>query len=297
MINRAAFARIGRRAVLRAGVGAAAAAAMPCGARTVVKPVRFGLTAAVVRENLRFYDRWGSWLESRVGRPVEFVQRRSYREVMEFLANGDLDVAWICSYAFVRVRAPEFLGLMAVPEWRTRPLYQCYVIASTDSPCRSFDDLQGRVFAFTDPDSNTGYLYPQALLGARGRQSADFFRLTFFTYSHVESVEAVAAGIADGAAVDSYVWEHLKQINPALVERTRVVETSPDFGFPPLVYRVGVDEGLRRAMTDALLTMDRDLQGRALLDELMIDRFALHAPDLYDGVRRLAETSQIAWSR
>lgn len=297
MTNRAVLDRIARRAVLGGGLGAAVAAVMPRGVGAVTKPVRFGLTAAVVRENLRFYDRWGGWLESRVGRPVEFVQRRSYREVMEFLANGDLDFAWICSYAFVRAREPEFLGLLAVPEWRTRPLYQCYVIARKDSAYRSFDDLQGRVFAFTDPDSNTGYLYPQALLGARGRQSADFFRLTFFTYSHVESVEAVAAGVADGAAVDSYVWEHLKQINPALVERTRVVETSPDFGFPPLVYRVGVNEDLRRAMAGALLTMDRDGQGRVLLDELMIDRFALHPPDLYNGVRRLAETSQIAWSR
>lgn len=288
---------VGRRTVLGLGLSTALAAAVPPAARAAGLPVRFGLTAAVVRENLRFYDRWGRWLENRIGRPVEFVQRRSYREVMEFLANGDLDFAWICSYAFVRARQPEFLGLLAVPEWRARPLYQCYVIGRQDGTCRSFDDLKGRVFAFTDPDSNTGYLYPQALLTMRGRQSADFFRLTFFTYSHVESVEAVATGVADGAAVDSYVWEHLKQINPPLAEQTHVIETSPDFGFPPLVYRVGMDDGLRRSMADALMTMDLDSQGRVLLDELMLDRFAHHEPRLYDGVRRLAETSQIAWSR
>lgn len=283
--------------MLRAGLGTAFSATFSTLVSAGVKPVRFGLTPAVVRENLRFYDRWANWLEGRIASPVEFVQRHSYREVMEFLASGDIDVAWICSYPFVRTREPEFLGLLAVPEWKGRPLYQSYVIVRRDSPCRSFDDLKGRIFAFTDPDSNSGYLYPQALLATKGRQSAEFFRMTFFTYSHVESVEAVAAGVADGAAVDSYIWEHLKQINPALVERTQVIETSPDFGFPPLVYRVGLDDRLHRAMADALMTMDRDTQGRALLDELMIDRFALHTPDLYDGVRRLAETSQIAWSR
>ncbi len=39
-------------------------------------------------------------------------------------------------------------------------------------------------------------------------------------------------------------------------------------------------------MTDALLGMDKDAEGRTLLAELMIDRFILASSSLYDGVLR-----------
>ncbi len=38
-------------------------------------------------------------------------------------------------------------------------------------------------------------------------------------------------------------------------------------------------------MTDALLTMDKDAEGRALLAELVLDRFITAPSSLYDGVR------------
>ena len=63
-------------------------------------PVRFGLTAVVVRENVPFYQAWSRYLAQKVGRPVQFVQRRSYREVMELLETGqsislDLRISYV----------------------------------------------------------------------------------------------------------------------------------------------------------------------------------------------------------
>lgn len=51
------------------------------------KPIRFGLTAVVVRENLRFFDNMTNYLSRRLERPVEFVRRKSYREIMNLLAT------------------------------------------------------------------------------------------------------------------------------------------------------------------------------------------------------------------
>ena len=46
-------------------------------------PIRFGLTAVVLTENIRFLDEWDEYLEKKIGRKVEFVVRRSYRDVMD----------------------------------------------------------------------------------------------------------------------------------------------------------------------------------------------------------------------
>ena len=248
-------------------------------------PIRFGLTAAVVRENLDLYERWAAYLGRKVGRPVQFVQRRTYREAMELLETGEHDFSWICSFPYAKFRESKFFGLMAVPVFEGEPLYRSYIVVHKDRAFRTIGDLEGRVFAYSDPDSNTGYIVPRQMLSDLGRNPDSFFRQTFFTYSHTETIEAVAERVADGAAVDSYVWEYLNRRQPQFTAKTKVIQRSETFGFPPLVYRTGVDPELRARMTEALLTMDKDTEGRALLAELMLDRFITAPSSLYDNVR------------
>ena len=249
------------------------------------EPVRFGLTAAVARENLDLYERWAAYLGRKVGRPVQFVQRRTYREAMEMLETGEHDFSWICSVPYAKYRDSNIFGLMAVPVFDGKPLYQSYIVVQKDRSFRTIDDLEGRVFAYSDPDSNTGYIVPRQMLSDLGRNPDSFFRQTFFTYSHTETIEAVAERVADGAAVDSYVWEYLNRRQPRFTANTKVIQRSETFGFPPLVYRTGVDPELRARMTEALLTMDKDPEGHALLAELMLDRFITAPSSLYDNVR------------
>ena len=256
----------------------------PCFARAAEPAIRFGLTAAVARENLDLYDRWAAYLGRKVGRPVEFEQRRSYREDIELLETGEHDFSWICSYPFSELRQSKLVGLLVVPIFHGEPLYRAYIIVHKDSSVRQIGELRGLVFAYSDPDSNSGYIVPRQMLRDSGQNPDSFFRKTFFTYSHTETIEAVSERVADAASVDSYVWEYLNRHNPELTAQTRVIQKSRTFGFPPLVYRIGIDPDLLRRMRDALLTMDQNPEGRALLSELMLDRFSTAPASLYDSV-------------
>lgn len=253
------------------------------------QPIRFGLTAVVVGENLRFLDQMAYYLGQKLGRPVTFVRRRSYREIMDLLANGQLDFAWICGYPYVQARDPELFSLMAVPVYRGRPLYQSYIIVHKDSPHRAVPSLKGKVFAYSDPDSNSGYLYPQYLLANQGLAPDDFFRQTFFTFSHVETIEAVAARVADGGAVDSYIWDFINATRPDLAGQTRVINKSPSFGFPPMVSRRGMDPALVHHMQRVMLDMADDPQGRRFVDGLRLDGFILTESALFDEIRTMSD--------
>jgi phosphonate transport system substrate-binding protein len=260
-------------------------------ARTAEPPaVRFGLTAVVVREDLQLYDRWSAYLSKQIGRPVHFVQARTYREIISQLDAGALDFAWICGYPFVQERNPDFLELLAVPIFEGAPLYRSYIIVHRDSTIASLADLEGQVFAFSDPDSNSGYLVPQAMLARTGHRPDSFFRLSFFTYSHAETVAAVSEGLAAGGAVDSYVWEYLQRTQPDLTERTQVILRSEAFGFPPLVSRLGIDPELRDRMTAALAGMKADNDGRKLLADFALDGFEQVPASIFDSIRHLAES-------
>ena len=256
------------------------------------KPIRFGLTAVVVRENLRFLDQWAFYLSQKMGQPVQFVRRRSYREVMDMLETGSLDFAWICGFPFVQKRDPEFIKLLSVPVYQGKPLYHSYIIVHKDSPYQSIDELQGKSFAYSDPESNSGYLYPQFLLAQKGANKESYFRQSFFTFNHAETVEAVAEQFADGGAVDSYIWEYLKEFRPELADKTRVINQSPEFGFPPLVSRLGVDLETVWRMQKVITGMKADPEGRKFLSGLKLDGFGEFPAALFDNIRQMVLKSR-----
>lgn len=256
------------------------------------RPVRFGLTAVVVTENLRFLDQWSEYLSVKMGRKVEFVLRRSYQEVMDLLDSGNLEFAWICGYPFVQSREPETIQLLTVPEYRGEPLYHSYIIVPQNSPVKNLSELEGKVFAFSDPDSNSGFLYPLSLLTTQDKNPETFFRQTFFTFNHAETVQAVSEQFADGGAVDSYIWEYLAIVKPEITEKTRIINTSPSFGFPPIVSRVSVNSTTVQKMKTTLENMDDDIAGKALLAQLKLDGFGQYSYSLYSGIKVMANKVQ-----
>ena len=251
-------------------------------------PIRFGLTAVVVTENLRFLDQWSQYLERKMGRKVELVLRKSYREVMDLLESGNIDFAWICGFPYIQSREPESIQLLTVPVYRGAPRYHSYIIVPESSPHQNFSDLQGKIFAFSDPDSNSGFLYPLSLMVARDETPESFFRQTFFTFNHAETVQAVSERFADGGAVDSYIWEYLAVFKPEITEKTRIINKSPSFGFPPIVARLGANPNTVRLMKYTLEDMDEDVTGKALLAQLKLDGFGHYPDSLFNGIRAIA---------
>lgn len=250
--------------------------------------VRIGLTPVFLDDQVSFLGKWRIWLEQKLARSVVFVQRGNYREISDLLRAGEIDFAWLCGYPYTRHRK-EF-QLVAVPLWRKQPLYQSYLIVpAEDRTSTSISDLRGRVFAYSDPDSNSGYLYPQYLLTVQGEKPSTFFSRTFFTWAHRNVVEAVGVGLADGGAVDGYVWETLAEVRPDLTAMTRIINRSPLLGYPPFVARGDMSRKDMERFRQVLLGMEGDPQGSELLQRLRLDGFVQASPDLFNTIEEMAK--------
>lgn len=244
---------------------------------------RVGLTHVMLAERTSFLKDWQHYFEARLGVSVSFIQRQTYREMVDLLLAGELDAAWLCGYPYVVNR--KELELLAVPVFQGEPTYQSYLIVPVaDEQTRSLLDLKQKVFAYSDPDSNSGYLYPQVWLINEGIQLRRYFAKSFFTWSHREVVRAVAEGVASAGAVDGYVWETLVLNEPELTSRTRVVARSPYFGFPPLVVNKNLDLRRIRRLRQAFLGMADDKEGIALLNTLNLDGFIRGNDALFQGI-------------
>jgi len=247
--------------------------------------IRIGFTPAFVHDQHALLADWRRYMEKQLGLKVEIVQRDSYRETMDLLRLRQLDFAWVCDYPFLTLK--DLVRLLAVPLYKGQPLYHANIIVPAGKAgerVKGLQDLKHTVFAYADPLSNTGYLYPRFAIRKMGEDPSTFFRKTFFTWSHKKVVEAVALGLAQGGAVDSYIWETLDRIDPGLTRRTRIVQRSPDYGFPPFVAHRDLDPGLFTRVQAFFLDMHRNPEGAALLERLYLDGFSRGDGRLYDGV-------------
>lgn len=248
--------------------------------------IRVGMTPAFLHDQHSLLDEWREFMAESLQRPVEFVQRDSYRETMDLLRLEKLEFGWICDYPFLHLK--DTVRLMAVPLYQGRPHYRSYLIVhKSNNQVRAMADLADSIFAYADPYSNTGYLAPRYEIRQIGRDPGNFFRKTFFTWSHRKVVEAVASGLARGGAVDSYIWDTLVHVEPALAGRTRIVSRSPEYGFPPFVSHRLVSTADFQQMQAHLLGTSTSEKGRKLLARLYLDGFTTGSPALYDGVAKM----------
>jgi phosphonate transport system substrate-binding protein len=185
-----------RRKLLLGGAALLAAGRASVGAQ---RRLSIGTTGVFLDDQLAFLDAWKDYIHTRLGWPVAFVQRSSYREITDLILGAQLDFAWVCGPPYVSNRGR--VRLAAMPLWRGKPLYQSYVIVSNeDQQTGSILDLGGKIYAFSDPDSNSGWLVPQVELKRAGKDARSFFRKTFFTWAHRRIVEAVGSGLAQGGS-------------------------------------------------------------------------------------------------
>jgi phosphonate transport system substrate-binding protein len=119
------------------------------------------------KETFVYYRQTLDHLAKHMGREVQLVQRKTYREVDELIGEAQIDLAFVCSGPYVRGKNRYGLELLATPEVQGSHFYHSYLIANKDSPFQNREDLKGRVFAFIDPDSLTGRLVPSHLLAGR----------------------------------------------------------------------------------------------------------------------------------
>ncbi|RMD48194.1 MAG: phosphate/phosphite/phosphonate ABC transporter substrate-binding protein, partial [Candidatus Thermofonsia bacterium] len=179
------------------------------------------------------------------------------------------------------------MELLAAPQVKGETVYYSILIVPADSKAESMADLRGKVFAFTDPMSNTGRNYPVYLVHQLGEEPESFFSRTFYTYSHDDAIRAVASGIADGAAVDSLVYAYAVEKDPTLAERVRIIHKSAPFGMPPVVTGPNVRPQTKALLLNILQEMDKDPEGQKALAAAGFDRFLVLEDSVYDSVREL----------
>ena len=240
------------------------------------------------KETYKYYSELIEYISNEIGLPIYIKQKKTYEEVNDLLEHSEVDFAFICSGAFVENHRK--VKILVVPQINGHTSYKAYIIVNKNSNIESFSHLKGKSFAFTDPLSNTGRLYPLQKLSEQNIGVDHFFRKTIFTYGHDISIQMVNRNVIDGASVNGLIFDYLSLFHPERVENIKIVEQSEDFGIPPVVVPKSISKVRFEKFQNVFLNLHNDSLGRKILEKINIEKFVTVDEDIYKSVFQLKES-------
>jgi len=194
-------------------------------------------------------------LAKALGMPVKPFVAADYNGVIEALRSKRLDVAYLGPFSYVLGATVADIEAFAVAETKKagRTSYHSLVVAHKDSGIRTVADLKGRTFAFVDPSSTSGHLFPKAgLIKAGFNPDKDFGRV-IFSGSHDSNAVAVQNRKVDAVTIADRILDAAIAKGLAKREDLVVVWTSEPIPESPTVWRRDLDADLKKRIQAAFL--------------------------------------------
>ncbi len=139
-------------------------------------------------------------IEEALGVPVKLFAPADYDGVIQGLLGGSIDYAWLgaSAYAKVYLTDPAAVELKLTKQNLDESTgYYSIGFARADSGITSMDDAKGKIFAFADPNSASGYLIPGAELREAYGTLEDYFAEVKMSGGHEQTIVGVANGDFD----------------------------------------------------------------------------------------------------
>ena len=230
-------------------------------------------------------------LEKQLGMPVEPFVATDYNGIIEALRSGKLDVAYLGPFSYVLAASVADVEAfsVAVTKKTGQSAYHSLILSRKGSGINEVADLKGHTFAFVDPSSASGHLFPKAGLEKAGYDPEKLFSRVIFSGSHDASILAVANGKVDAAAVADRILAGAVAKGVVKQEDFQVVWTSQPIPESPMVWRKALDPEVKKKVAAALASMKDVPWG----DQGVLDGFQPTNDAAYDVVRETAKVLKL----
>lgn len=243
------------------------------------------------------------YLESQLHIPVEVVRVEGYAPAIEAMRAEKIDMGNFGSLSYLI--AAQKAGAQAIvargnPDG-TLGGYRSVIAVPKNSPYHSIEDLKAHakdiVFAFADPASTSGNLYPRVGLLNAGINPEKDFKKVLFAGGHPASVMAVKAGKVDAGAFMESAPRRFIRTNKMAADDIRVIWSSDLIPNSCFAVRKALPDQLKKDIQSALVAIpQRDPELWAHMTSLYSNILTsasgtVNVPvsdSTYDGLRKYA---------
>ena len=215
----------------------------------------------------------------------------SYAATIEGMCAGQIDVAWLAPLAYVTASQKNCADVMLASirndeTGKPSTTYNSQILVRSDSGINSIKDLKGKKFAFVDPLSASGTLFPMVSIKKEtGEDPKTFFSQTIFAGAHDKAALAVYQGQVDGAASFIDIRDSLEATFPDIKQKTKRIFTAGPIPNDTVSIRKNFPADLRDQIKKSLEDYAKTDDGKKALKALYsIDGLGSVDPKVYDPI-------------
>lgn len=234
-----------------------------------------------------------AYVSKRVG--VKFIIQPiiGYEKSVEKLRDGVVDAGIFGSApAYISIKS-DTAEPIARPEARKSSVYYGYWMTFKGNGLNSISDFKGKKFAYVDPYTSAGYLFPRAAIKAKGFDPDNFFGTLKFAGTHEAAIQMLLNGTVDGCAAKDTAYKKFIETNIGLKDKLNVLEVAGPFPERTLMISKRVSETLRKNVKETLLKMDSDPEGLKILTEAGRSRYVETTIEDFAAIKRILDILKI----
>ncbi len=229
-------------------------------------------------------------LEEKTGYKIKNLVATSYIAVVESLGLGHTHIAWLPPMAYVLAHSRNNARVILKAVRDGKDTYYGFIGVRKDSGIKDLKALVGKKFAFVEPASASGHLYPRALLLENGINPDKDFKEVVFAGSHDAVVIAIFNGSVDAGAFYDDAREKFKESMPEILDQTRIIAKTQPIPADNVTVAGNLPEGIVETLTRALLEIAHEEEGRKILYDIYEIEDLIPAKDKdYDSLRKVAK--------
>jgi phosphonate transport system substrate-binding protein len=259
--------------------------------------VRFGVEPYDTAPKLvPIYEKIGKLLGQKLGCDVKVYVATNYNAEIEAMRNGKLEMGQFGPLGYVlahQVAKAEAVATFATADNKPNT-YWASLVTWPGSGITTAAQIKGRSFAFSDPASTSGHLFPAYGLRKAGLDPDKDIR-AIYAGSHTASFEALRNHKVDAGELNSEQIESATQRGHYKDGDVVFLWKSDPIPIDPIAVRRDLPDGFKKRLVAILQNLD--LSGLAEADRKLIGahglRFVPQTDASYNGIRDLVKTLHI----
>lgn len=186
--------------------------------------IAFGVvTSENAADRTKRYQPARDYLAKALGVEIEWRQATDYAGIIQGMITKKIQLAGFgpasFSKAYILTHGQVTPIVETLDQYGNQGYYSVMVVRK-DSPYNTVADLKGKVYAFADPNSTSGFQAPTYFLTKQGYPPQSFFGKTLFSGSHENSVMALYHNSVDGC---STWWNNDQRSNITRMEEKGMI--------------------------------------------------------------------------
>lgn len=198
-----------------------------------------------------------------LGMQVIAIEDITYLVAIEAMRAGNLDIMMASAFNYIMARDVVDVDLLATIRMGGEGNFTAFITRDDNHDIQTLEDLRGRSFAFVDPASTSGAIFPKYHFvenyGVNPdliMHSGEFFSTAIYSGSHNASIMGVYFGDFDGAAVAYMLISDLEASGAISPGSIRKVDRTAAFPDPTYIVRSALGEELIDQLQQFFLTYD-----------------------------------------